>query len=131
VVSTGRCIAFCYANTGRLTEALHHLSKVIPGEEDWTEAAIVANYGLIAFREGAPQVGRRFYEEAVKIAEPLSDKRTKIAALIHWSAEEVGLPDSNSERLYEEATQAIGTLFAPDLETRLKRLRERIDTAKP
>jgi tetratricopeptide (TPR) repeat protein len=100
-------LAFCYASTGRRHEALDQLSKIRnSGAEDWVEAAIEANYGLVGFRNGDVAVGRRHYEAAVAIADRLEDKRTKLAALVYWANEEVALSDSNAVRLLAEAQAA-------------------------
>jgi tetratricopeptide (TPR) repeat protein len=124
-------LAYCYANTGRTQEATEQLKKVkIVEDEEWADAAREANYGLIAFRQGMAQLGRARYEEAVRKAGLLDDKRTKVSALIHWSTEEIGLSDSNSERLYDLASEAATKSPDPDMLFHLKRLRERIDVSK-
>jgi tetratricopeptide (TPR) repeat protein len=100
-------LAFCYASTGRRHEAFDLLSKIRnPGAEDWIEAAIQANYGLLGFRNGDVAVGRKHYEAAVAIADRLEDKRTKVAALVYWANEEIALSDSNAGRILAEARAA-------------------------
>jgi tetratricopeptide (TPR) repeat protein len=120
-------LAYCYASTGRADEAVKELSlaKSCEGEE-WVDAAIDANYGLLAFREGAPELARKFYEEAVAKADVIKDKNTKTAALIHWAAEEIGVKDSMSERLLTEAREAGKNSSGFDIPFLLDRLTKRI-----
>jgi tetratricopeptide (TPR) repeat protein len=100
-------LAFCYASTGRQPEAHDQLSKVRnPSAENWVDAAIEANYGLLAFRNGEVEIGRKRYELAVTIADRIEDKRTKLAALTYWANEEIALTDGNSPRLLAEARMA-------------------------
>jgi tetratricopeptide (TPR) repeat protein len=100
-------LAFCYACTGRRHEAFDQLSKIKnPGAEDWIEAGIEANYGLLAFRNGDNAIGRKRYGAAVAIADRLDDKRTKVAALVYWASEEIALPDSQSVSLLATAQEA-------------------------
>jgi tetratricopeptide (TPR) repeat protein len=100
-------LAFCYASTGRRREALDQLSRIRnSGVEDWVEAAIEANYGLLAFRNGDVVGGRGHYATAVTLADQLDDKRTKVAALVYWANEEIALSGSNSVRLLAEARAA-------------------------
>jgi Flp pilus assembly protein TadD len=111
-------LAFSYASTGRREEAYKELSKIGTSEsEDWLGAAIEANYGLLAFRGGYVEAGRKHYEAAVREADLIADKRTKLTALVYWATEELALPDSNSVRLLAEALEtnkaalAISTSF--------------------
>jgi Flp pilus assembly protein TadD len=100
-------LAFCYASSGRPQEAYSALLKIGPSAaEDWVGAAVEANYGLLAFRGGNVESGRRRYEAAVKRADLIADKRTKLTALVYWANEELSLPDSNSVRLLAEANEA-------------------------
>jgi tetratricopeptide (TPR) repeat protein len=117
-------MAYCYASTGRPEKAIAELALINKQiADDWVLAAIDANYGLVAFRQGRLDEARNYYAEAIRKAALLSDKRTQFAALIHWASEEADLRNSLAERLLAEATEiskgASGS-ETPFLLTRLK-----------
>lgn len=124
-------LAYCYASTGRLEQSLKELSKIrVADGEEWVEAAIDANHGLVAFRDGRTDVARKFYQEAVRKAGLILDKRTQTMALIHWASEEIGLKDSNSERLLTEAREAAKKAPGSDMPYLLDRLDDRIGRSR-
>jgi hypothetical protein len=120
-------LAFSYASTGRRDEAYSELSKIELSEsEDWVGAAIEANYGLLAFRGGYAESGRKRYGMAVQKADLIKDKRTKLTALVYWATEELALPDSNSVSLLAEALEANKAASGYFNSFLLQRLTERI-----
>jgi Flp pilus assembly protein TadD len=123
-------LAYCYASSGRLEESALELAKVPTlGNEQWVEAAVDANQGLIAFRRGDAEMGRKFYAEAVRKADRDEDKRIKTIALLNWCAEEVGLSDSNSHLLLNDAKESSKKGYGADLTFLVGRLEERIAKA--
>jgi tetratricopeptide (TPR) repeat protein len=120
-------LAFCYASTGRRNEAYSELAQIkVPGAEDWVGAAVEANYGLLAFRGGNVEAGRKHYGAAVRMADLIEDKRTKLSALVYWANEELIVPDSNSVRLLAEAQETGKSALGFFNSFLLKRLAERI-----
>jgi tetratricopeptide (TPR) repeat protein len=120
-------LAYSYACTGRSELALSQLSRIRPANsEDWVAAGIEANYGLVAFRGGNIEAGRKHYAEAVSKAEVVADKRVKLFALAHWALEEAELQDSNSENLFTEALQTAKQALGFDIPFRLAKFAEKI-----
>ena len=124
-------LAFCYANTNRTKEAAEELAKIKPSDiEGWVDAAVDANFGLIAFREGRVQEGRRRYAESVRKAKLLPERNTEVSALTNWALEEIVLKDSQSARLLDDAAKLMTKESSADLKVLLKRLSERIASRK-
>jgi hypothetical protein len=104
------------------------LVKIRPSDdEDWVEAAVEANYGLVAFRNGDAELGRQHYMESIRKADLLQNKKTKAMALIHWVAEDSALDGTLTERLFQDAMEIGKRVCSPDVDFLLDRLRQRLD----
>jgi hypothetical protein len=125
-------LIYAYAATNRMVEAKELLKTVRPDSGDnWVPAAIDANYGLIAFREGNIAQGRLFYAESVRKADLLPKKKTKAAALMNWASEELKLGGNNlAEHLLEEMTETSKIVNERDNDYLLARVRQRVEAKR-
>ncbi len=110
-------------STGRKTH-MAELSKVKnPEALAWVDAGISANFGLIAFREGDVNLGRKFYADAIETTEKSDDNNNKASALLYWAQEESKLPDGLYENLRSLAEETVKKSSAFGLPHLLKRVR--------
>jgi len=91
-------LAFSEAMLGELATAQKRIEEahlLIKHDEDLP--SILATSGLIAFRSGAPELGREKYLEAIVKARELKRKSTVELAYLHYLAEEIRLSGAISE----------------------------------
>jgi tetratricopeptide (TPR) repeat protein len=120
-------LAYCYASTGRFEKAIAELAMIDKSTADeWVHAAVDANFGLVAFRQGRSDEGRSHYAEAVRKAGLLRDKRTQVSALIHWASEEATLHNNMAEHLLVEAREVAKGASGSDIPFLLTRLAGKI-----
>jgi len=88
-------LAFGLANLGNLNEARISLSRILPDpDEKSVEICRIATLGLIEFRAGNSELGRRLYRDAIDSAEAAKMKRLTARARIFYALEEarIGSP---------------------------------------
>lgn len=82
-------LAFIYGSTNRLELAREHLAQIRGPMINAVEIAVIADHGLIKFREGDEEAGRAFYQAAVETALDRNENVVAASALIYWAREEV------------------------------------------
>jgi tetratricopeptide (TPR) repeat protein len=101
-------LAFSYASLNMPQDAIAELNKLKnPDSLAWVDAGISANRGLVAFREGNAELGRKFYSDAVEITERSDDNNNRASALLYWAQEEAKFDDGFYERLVPLAEEAV------------------------
>lgn len=94
--------AFALANLGDLAKARTALSKMIP-RDDGATVCKLATTGLVLFREGVIDEGRRYYRDAIEKATSSSLDRLAARARIHYALEEARIMSPEALRAIEEA----------------------------
>lgn len=104
-------LVFALASSERLDEAGEHLALIDPTRLDEEQRVVFeATTGLLAFRRGDAETGRRFYAEAINRAQ---DPAQRAIAAILWAREEivartpnVGVARREAKRFAELARQS-------------------------
>lgn len=99
-------LVFTYASANRTEEARRQLTQIHGLIEKPVEVAIIANHGLISFRELDYSRGRVFYEGAVAKAREASPE-LEAEALVYWAREEVRAKTRNSAAILGRASVAV------------------------
>ncbi|MES2220207.1 MAG: tetratricopeptide repeat protein [Acidobacteriota bacterium] len=82
-------LAVCLMELGELDEAETILSRLeAKGDDKRLSAIHKATFGMLAFRKGNPEDGRKLYLEAIRYAESANAKQTAARAAIHLLLEE-------------------------------------------
>jgi hypothetical protein len=116
-------LALALARQGNITQASHVYSQV--DETMLTEKDRVvwlATKGLIAFRQGNVEIGRRLYERAIALGNRLHDIREPIARIYH-AFEEIRAGTEASETIRKEALDSAQSLTDPSHLVLVNRLR--------
>jgi hypothetical protein len=71
------------------------------------EVALIANHGLIKFRQGDEAAGRALYLAAVEKARGFSDESLEAAALTYWAREEVRAKSAIASEVLGHAAEAV------------------------
>ncbi|MCY4428143.1 MAG: tetratricopeptide repeat protein [Halieaceae bacterium] len=109
-------MAFALGNLGRLDEARKELSKargLASSSED--EVVLQATRGLLAFRGGDIEEGRRFYEAAIRTSARIKDRRLFALAYFFYALQEhsySGL-ENHSESVVSKSLQALNGMSDP------------------
>jgi len=83
-------LAVCLMEIGDLAAAETYLSRLsVEGRSGVMEATYKATYGMLEFRKGNIEEGRRLYQEAIEKAKNSSDKGTAARAAFHLAFEEL------------------------------------------
>jgi tetratricopeptide (TPR) repeat protein len=125
-------LAFCLIHQGELKRARRELRRVRrDGMKPRERALILATWGLLRFREGQPEHGRKLYARAIEEAR---DPSQRALAAILLAREELlarGTAGTSAVqealRLFEVATSAGGDVTPTELELWLNELREILD----
>ena len=119
-------LAFTYGSIGRTVEAREQLDLVKGAPSDLNEITILANYGLIQFRENRVAEGRILYSEAVRRAEAIHNEIFVSAALSYWAREEVRAKTSIAAVVLARASEAVKRLgkFAVEAIFIIRRIEE-------
>lgn len=118
-------LAYIYASTNRTNEARAELARIKPSDLEDSAIFLSANYGLIAYREGHIDMGRKLYLDAVEGARVNSNGRLEAQALLFWAREEILAHTQAEDTLLaaaEEAVKRSGNPEAPFLMEKMKRL---------
>lgn len=99
--------AFSLARVGRTEEAANKLNQWINKASSEEKLVFTATMGLICFREGDVEGGRRLYNIAVNGFELLKDYRSASIAKYYWAVEEKRIMSENAESRIREAKRAI------------------------
>ena len=99
--------AFALARIGCTEEAAVALHKGLQEASREEKLVITATMGLICFREGDVEGGRKLYDSAVKGFELLQYYRSAAIATYYWAVEEKRINSQNAESKIKEAKREI------------------------
>jgi tetratricopeptide (TPR) repeat protein len=100
--------AFSLAKIGRTADAARELDKVnMTGATARETFVLTATMGLICFRSGYFEEGRKLYADAVGGFESLEDYPSAAMATYHWAVEEKRIGSQNAESKIREAKKRI------------------------
>lgn len=117
-------LAVSLARQGKISEAADTIEKVSIDEKDYPARIVnVATRGLILFRAGQPDVGRKFYEHAIKAATSLRLTQLAIRAQLNLFYEEVHHDPFRAKEFLERITKLPGRDKAPEAENITERVR--------
>jgi len=115
--------AFALTRVGRTKEAVDTLAQCNLDRADPEDRlAIIATTGLIYFREGNIEVGRRLYNSAVIGLEQLERFDSAAIAKYYWAVEEKRINSENAKARIQEAKRAIEQNNVFELEDLAKKL---------
>ncbi len=126
-------LAFSLGQLGRAAEAKKVLAKLNPASLNPTDQMFLqATTGLIAFREGHLELGRKQYLEAISSASRLKDPRSAIA-MIYLAFEELRAKTPDAESFRERALATGKQLYRPEDRLLVERLQAfgKPEAAKP
>jgi Flp pilus assembly protein TadD len=120
-------LAFSFARQGDVTEAAKVFRRVDESHLTLQQRVVwMATWGLIAFRDNNPNVGRRLYMEAINLGKRLQDVREPLAR-VYYAFEEIRIGAQNAEAIRNEALEGASVFTEPSL----RFVVERLKTAKP
>ncbi len=114
--------AFALARIGRTKEAAEILSKGRHTASAEVKLACIATMGLICFREGDVEGGRKLYATAANGFKLLEDHRSAAVATYFWAVEEKRIESQNAESKIREAKREIERCNVFELEDLAKKL---------
>lgn len=119
-------LAFVYGSTNRTELAFAQLGQIRGTMTNTVEVAVIANHGLIKFREGDETTGRALYQAAVQKAQDISDDNLEASALTYWAREETRAGSAHAAEILARASEAVRKLHgrvvqAPFLLERVER----------
>jgi len=118
-------LAVSLACQGRTSDAVKEFERINQADAEGTyKPTWLATKGLIQFRLGSPDAGRRLYRTAVVEAKGKRDTRSVVWALIHFASEEFRFDPIKGECLIQEAVADLYQLAKID-QTIATRLIER------
>jgi Flp pilus assembly protein TadD len=110
----GNNLAFALANQGRLENALTVLSEFYHRKVDPIPAiCLTATAGLISFRAGDAESGRRLYQRAIEMADRSGASPSSAMAKVYWAIEELRARSADIPAKINEAREAAESLPAP------------------
>jgi len=99
--------AFCEASLNKIKEAEDYLSKIPTAITSNENVAVRATEGLILFRKGLRQEGRKKYLEAIAIAQENDLVRQEALALSFLAREEILAGDGFEEAAFKRAEDLV------------------------
>lgn len=104
-------LAVALANLGKPKEALETFLKIENREDgDLTHAVYLATNGLIQFRLGSVEDGRRLYRMGIAEAREKKDVSTAVMAVLHLAREEAIHTPAEARRLIREVMEELPKL---------------------
>jgi len=99
-------LAFSLASLGKTEEARKSLETVVESQLNESEKSVLAaTRGVIEFREGNFQKGRKFYRTAIDSFNRNKDTRSETVAKFFWAKEENIIKSPEAKALIEEALE--------------------------
>ncbi len=125
---------FSLASIGRVQDAEKELSKIHNIDEtNPYRNTVLATEGLLEFRKGNLEQGRKLYKEAIARFKKAQDNRAASIAAFYWAREEMSANTTYKEVALREADALISKNYAKELIEPLRSLKQlgvRIDTKK-
>ena len=107
-------LAFAQINLGDLSDARRTLSRINKARiSKWEATTIKATEGLLHFREGKSELGRRYYEEAIADAKAQNDSRLQGIALSFYAKEELSCGRDKGRELVMRALDSLRRVKDP------------------
>jgi tetratricopeptide (TPR) repeat protein len=107
-------LAVSLARMGKTGEAIEVFERINPDAEGGLyKTTYWATNGLIKFRLGMPEEGRRLYRMAIEEARRKRDIRTIVTALLYFAREEARFDPTRADKLREEAVAEFPKLPTP------------------
>lgn len=117
-------LAFSYASMGRIGEAEKALARADPKTVGGSvQVALLATSGLVLFRKGMHQEGRKLYLAAIEKAAKLSLRKHQAIATIYLAQEEMRAKSGYSTEAFDRAVAQSRGIRDPDALLLLKRLK--------
>jgi len=115
-------LAYSYALDNMVGEALDLLSKVNTSQiiEESTRVCLTATRGLIYFRKGFPDAGRKLYLDAINSAKEIKSDYYGWLAVLNFVREELLIKSEFSETLMTKVEQIPDSAEEPSI-TKLKK----------
>ena len=121
-------LAVALACQGKVEEAQSVFGSIPSNPKETDQApAITATLGLLAYRSGRVEEGRKLYRQAIELAG--NDKRLRAMAVVHYGMEELRVVSPPSEELLRVAESACEGSIDPAINILLERLRARFAKA--
>jgi Flp pilus assembly protein TadD len=118
-------LIFALANDGQLDRAVREADRARVADMDAdTLTAWTATVGLLNYRLGQPQVGRRHYHAAVAAAERQGNETMATIAALNWAVASLHAREPDAEQLREAALLRASNSSDPAVATTRARLIE-------
>ncbi len=119
-------IAYALALDNKPDEAFHYLQRVRPHEsmDETIRVCLLATRGLVHFRNGTVEVGRKLYQQAIDESNRLKKPYFTRLAMLNYAREEVMV---NSEYV-PEVMELVGIIPDDPQHEDLKELKHQVDT---
>jgi tetratricopeptide (TPR) repeat protein len=97
-------LSFSLASLGRLKEAAAWLKRIDrPSLSSESTISVNATAGLIAYRAGDSEMGRRLYKSAISTAELIGERRLEAKATVFFALEELRAESESATGIAERA----------------------------
>lgn len=107
-------LAFAQINLGQIDAARTTLSRINRSElSRYENTTIKATQGLLEFRNGDIDVGRKLYKQAINDAKKSKSKRLISLALTFYAMEELSFDKDEGHKLAAQAIDAVGRVRDP------------------
>jgi tetratricopeptide (TPR) repeat protein len=117
-------LAFSLVHQGRIDEAAKVVGQIhIATGDDFAAAVVTATRGLLSFRTGQADVGRRLYLEAIDAFRDRDAARGKALAAMFLAQEEINAGTDYAGPALERATTLARSLEAPEIHRFIEKLR--------
>jgi tetratricopeptide (TPR) repeat protein len=117
-------LAFALASNNQVDEAVEVLRGTNPQTASGTSAiTLAATHGLVLFRKGAAELGRRFYQIAIQRASLSSELKYRFMAELYLAREELLAQVEGAELTAERAIENSSKSHDPDVAVLAARIR--------
>jgi len=124
--------AVALAHLGRLDEAWSTFHDIAMDRETASnQAVLLATMGLLLFRSGDSEEGRKMYERALADASLRGDRYLKALALWHLAQEDVVAHTQEAARALVRAERASKAIHDPEVKMLGDRIRKLVRVASP
>lgn len=116
-------LAFSYARSGKVEDAAKVYRHVDYARLDVKQRIVwLATWGLIAFRDNNPSVGRQLYSKAIELGKQVGDIRESLAR-VYYALEEMRIGAADARQIQKEALDGAVVLTDPSLTVVVQRLK--------
>lgn len=111
-------LVYSLALENKLEEARMYMSKVADdpdGAADITKICLRATRGLLCFRSGVPEMGRKLYLEAIEKSKEIKNQYFNWLAILNYAREEIHLNSEDIETIMETVGRIPDNTSAADV----------------